>query len=97
MDYSAEIWLKSYDVTLFNQLLSVPEQNQRKFSGRRNQSRRTEQILFSNTRDGFILSKKNVETFAKWLISKLNLKVQEKCKKQSVRTNTAFKNIQKIK
>ena len=43
-------------------------------------------------------SKKNVETFAKWL----NIEVEfegtgETVKKQSVRTNTALKNIQKIK
>lgn len=43
-------------------------------------------------------SKKNVETFAKWL----NLEVEfegtgETVKKQSVRSNTALKDLQKIK
>ena len=43
-------------------------------------------------------SKKNVETFAKWLDIEVEFEgTGETVKKQSVRTNTALKNIQKIK
>ena len=43
-------------------------------------------------------SKKNVETFAKWLDIEVEFEGSgETVKKQSVRTNTALKNIQKIK
>lgn len=43
-------------------------------------------------------SKKNVETFAKWLAIEVEFEgTGETVKKQSVRTNTALKNIQKIK
>ena len=43
-------------------------------------------------------SKKNVETFAKWLNLEVEFEVHgETVKKQSVRSNTALKDLQKIK
>ena len=98
-----EIWQKNYDVTLFNQSLSVQERIKESSAAEGSNLDANEQILLLSDKveempDLYGWSKKNVETFAKWLDIEVEFEgTGETVKKQSVRTNTALKNIQKIK